>query len=127
MCSLVRLVGSLVDCCTLRAVGRRSGAARGSFSCGGPGFSRLGLRTGQLAFAALLQLHSQAVDVAGQKSKTPGLSPLLGAPLPSLCDRVAVGRAAPHCAVVFNSCLTTRLGADVRKLPVQGHEGLSFC
>ena len=28
--------------------------------------------------------------------------------------RGAVGRAAPHCAVVFNSCLTTRLGAGVR-------------
>ena len=56
---------------------------------------------------ALLQLHSQAVDVAGRKSETPGLSPLLGAPLPLLCARVAVGKVAPHCAVVFNSCLTT--------------------
>ena len=72
-------------------------------------------------FAALLQLHSQAVDVAGRKSETPGLSPLLGAPLPTLCARVAVGRVAPHCAVVFNSCLTTRLGADVRT-PGTRHE-----
>ena len=28
--------------------------------------------------------------------------------------RGAVGKVAPHCAVVFNWCLTTRLGADVR-------------
>ena len=34
--------------------------------------------------------------------------------MPTLCARVAVGRVAPHFAVVFNSCLTTRLGADVR-------------
>ena len=71
-------------------------------------------------FAALLQLHRLAVDVAGRKSERPGLSSFLGAPLPLLCARVAPGRAAPHRAVVFNSCLTTRSGADVRKLPVQG-------
>ena len=57
---------------------------------------------------ALLQLHSQAVDVAGRKSERPGLSPLLGALLPSVCALVALGRAAPHCAVVFNSCVSTR-------------------
>ena len=39
VCSQVRLVGSLVDCCTLRAVGRRSCVARGPSSCGGRGTS----------------------------------------------------------------------------------------
>ena len=38
-CSQVRPVGSLVDCCTLRAVGWRSGDARGPSSCGGRGTS----------------------------------------------------------------------------------------
>ena len=80
-------------------------------------------RTGALldwvVFAALLRLHSQAVDVAGRKSERLGLSPLLGAPLLSLCALVALGRAAPHCAVVFNSCLNSRLGAEVRIFPVQ--------
>ena len=37
--------------------------------------------------------------------------------------RGAVGRVAPHCAVVFNSCLTTRLGADVRTPGTRQRQG----
>ena len=78
VCSLVRLVGSLVDCCTLRAVGRRSCVARGPSSCGGRGTSWWALRTGRLLF----NIVGRSMLLTGNQA---GIFPLFGAPLPSLC------------------------------------------
>ena len=78
VCSQVRLVGSLVDCCTLRAVGRRSCVARGPSSCGGRGTSWWALRAGRLLF----NIVGRSMLPTGNQA---GIFPLLGAPLPSLC------------------------------------------
>ena len=78
VCSQVRLVGSLVDCCTLRAVGRRSCVARGPSSCGGRGTSWWALRAGRLLF----NIVGRSMSLTGNLA---GIFPLFGAPLPSLC------------------------------------------
>ena len=78
VCSPVRLVGSLVDCCTLRAVGRRSCVARGPSSCGGRGTSWWALRAGRLLF----NIVGRSMLLTGNQA---GIFPLFGAPLPSLC------------------------------------------
>ena len=78
VCSQVRLVGSLVDCCTLRAVGRRSRVARGPSSCGGRGTSWWALRAGRLLF----NIVGRSMSLTGNLA---GIFPLFGAPLPSLC------------------------------------------
>ena len=78
VCSQVRLVGSLVDCCTLRAVGRRSCVARGPSSCGGRGTSWWALRAGRLLF----NIVGRSMLLTGNQA---GIFPLFGAPLPSLC------------------------------------------
>ena len=78
VCSQVRLVGSLVDCCTLRVVGRRSCVARGPSSCGGRGTSWWALRTGRLLF----NIVGRSMLLTGNQA---GIFPLFGAPLPSLC------------------------------------------
>ena len=75
---LVRLVGSLVDCCTLRAVGRRFCVARGPSSCGGRGTSWWALRAGRLLF----NIVGRSMSLTGNLA---GIFPLFGAPLPSLC------------------------------------------
>mgnify|MGYP004355952279 CR=1 FL=1 len=78
VCSQVRLVGSLVDCCTLRAVGRRFCVARGPSSCGGRGTSWWALRAGRLLF----NIVGRSMSLTGNLA---GIFPLFGAPLPSLC------------------------------------------
>ena len=78
VCSPVRLDGSLVICCELRAVGRRFYVARGPSSCGGRGTSWWALRTGRLLF----NIVGRSMLLTGNQA---GIFPLFGAPLPSLC------------------------------------------